>query len=712
MNDINDADIDMDRNLDADIVMVGINESSGDEAGGLVEDIDAEAHATTSSEGGGNPDMTWTKNRPREIDNGHYFDWPTASDPEIAQTVMFISVFSSLVWGLSRISSDVLLQLLKVLMYAALRRNEPKHDAMFFTNVIPNDSRTIRSKYRLTGGTTVFAVCPICHATYKPEYKAKSIYPEKCTYTPYVGGEQCGEQLLNAGNKEPIKKFVYNSVLDFYRYKHENMFLAGVIPGPDEPSLSEINHYLLPLIEEFLELWDPGVRFARTASAPRGRLVRAAIAVVICDLPAARKVAGLLSHASTDFFCSLCKCPKWMIHRIDRDFERRDPSVLRRQALAWREATSRERQDTITDNYGVRWSELWRLPYWDPSKQLVVDPMHCLLLGLVHTHFATIFPLTSKATKEPAPVPPPFVFNFEIPFEEDEPIEDSHDEPDDGLSSEPGNEPIDETRDIPRNDGDGITLTRTNVRDALQLRKLLQRPVHGQDLQEEMTYLANQLVKKRKPALLFVWKSLNLDESTLVLGQTIRGACPGSGYIKMDFAWALTVWRFAQPLQSNEPAIKLTTFELFNHVRDVIKRTSRPTWLRPVPYNFGYASAGKVKADEWRILSTVYLPVALVTYCFYSNEVDGAHKERLQAVVDNTMDLVQAVTVLFKKSTSERETTAYKQYIRKYVMSLPSIYPNVRSVPNMHMAKHIAEFLPLFELIDQQQARRNGGHNP
>ncbi|KAL5497965.1 hypothetical protein ACEPAH_2896 [Sanghuangporus vaninii] len=164
----------------------------------------------------------------------------------------------------------------------------------------------------------------------------------------------------------------------------------------------------------------------------------------------------------------------------------------------------------------------------------------------------------------------------------------------------------------------------------------------------------------------------------------------------MDFAWALTVWRFAQPLQSNEPAIKLTTIELFNHVRDVIKRTSRPTWLRPVPYNFGYTSASKVKADEWRILSTVYLPVALVTYCFYSNESDGAHKERLQAVVDNTMDLVQAVTVLFKKSTSERETTAYKQYIRKYVMSLPSIYPNVRSVPNMHMAKHIAEFLPLF----------------
>ena len=48
------------------------------------------------------------------------------------------------------------------------------------------------------------------------------------------------------------------------RYKAENMYLAGVIPGPREPSLTQINHLLRPLISELLQFWDPGVWYTRT----------------------------------------------------------------------------------------------------------------------------------------------------------------------------------------------------------------------------------------------------------------------------------------------------------------------------------------------------------------------------------------------------------------------------------------------------------------
>jgi hypothetical protein len=43
------------------------------------------------------------------------------------------------------------------------------------------------------------------------------------------------------------------------RYKAENMFLAGVIPGPNEPPLTAVNHYLSSLIDEFHLFWDTGV---------------------------------------------------------------------------------------------------------------------------------------------------------------------------------------------------------------------------------------------------------------------------------------------------------------------------------------------------------------------------------------------------------------------------------------------------------------------
>ena len=51
------------------------------------------------------------------------------------------------------------------------------------------------------------------------------------------------------------------------------MFLVGVIPGPNEPPLTAINHYLTPLVDEFQSFWDTGVRFSQTQNFLDGRLV-------------------------------------------------------------------------------------------------------------------------------------------------------------------------------------------------------------------------------------------------------------------------------------------------------------------------------------------------------------------------------------------------------------------------------------------------------
>ncbi|KDR67602.1 hypothetical protein GALMADRAFT_79680, partial [Galerina marginata CBS 339.88] len=37
------------------------------------------------------------------------------------------------------------------------------------------------------------------------------------------------------------------------RYKPENIFLAGIIPGPKEPPLNALNHYLTLLINDLLD---------------------------------------------------------------------------------------------------------------------------------------------------------------------------------------------------------------------------------------------------------------------------------------------------------------------------------------------------------------------------------------------------------------------------------------------------------------------------
>lgn len=52
---------------------------------------------------------------------------------------------------------------------------------------------------------------------------------------------------------------------------------------------------------------------------------------------------------------------------------------------------------------------------------------------------------------------------------------------------------------------------------------------------------------------------------------------------------------------------------MLERIREVIRDTATPSWLNSVPYNFGDAAAGTFKADEWRTMATVYLPIALIS---------------------------------------------------------------------------------------------------
>ncbi len=87
------------------------------------------------------------------------------------------------------------------------------------------------------------------------------------------------------------------------RYLHENLYVAGVIPG--YAALDEINHYLDLLIDELLVLWDPGVFFSRTYNSTIGRLYRAMCIPLICDMIAARQVLGQAAVTSHNC-CTLC----------------------------------------------------------------------------------------------------------------------------------------------------------------------------------------------------------------------------------------------------------------------------------------------------------------------------------------------------------------------------------------------------------------------
>ena len=180
------------------------------------------------------------------------------------------------------------------------------------------------------------------------------------------------------------------------RYKVENMYLVGIIPGPHGPSLHQINYLLKPLVDDLLNFWNTGFFYSHTTSFPQGRWVRCALVPLVCDLPAARQVAGFGHHRANQF-CSFCHQTLQQINDIDStNWKPREPDDHRKMALEWRNAQTKHERDTLYSKNGVRWSELLRLPYWNPIQFTVIDSMHSFFLRMLSRHCREIWGMNVK----------------------------------------------------------------------------------------------------------------------------------------------------------------------------------------------------------------------------------------------------------------------------------------------------------------------------
>lgn len=170
------------------------------------------------------------------------------------------------------------------------------------------------------------------------------------------------------------------------RFKRQNIFLVGIIPGPNEPRIN-INSFLAPLVDEFIKLWEEGVNLRHSGSLLLPERFRAALLCVACDMPASKKVCGFTAHNSKHG-CNKCtkefrtggfgestdysgfdSCPS----RNIIDHRRHVEEILAQ--------STQELRNAKESLYGARHSELLRLPYFDCIRFTIVDPMHNLFLG-------------------------------------------------------------------------------------------------------------------------------------------------------------------------------------------------------------------------------------------------------------------------------------------------------------------------------------------
>ena len=119
--------------------------------------------------------------------------------------------------------------------------------------------------------------------------------------------------MMNLDWFQPFKHSAYSVVVIYLaimnlpraeRFKRENIIVVGILPGPGEPS--SLNPFLVPVTTELNELWSNGIELCHLSPAREPQKFFAALLLVACDVPAARKLCGFLGHGAKRG-CSKCK---------------------------------------------------------------------------------------------------------------------------------------------------------------------------------------------------------------------------------------------------------------------------------------------------------------------------------------------------------------------------------------------------------------------
>lgn len=202
------------------------------------------------------------------------------------------------------------------------------------------------------------------------------------------------DPLGNVTAKHSISATGINMVLlnlpPHLRHKTENLYHAGVIPGPGKPSNEQINHFTQLIVDEFVPLYEHGVRYTKTAKYPDGRACKCIVAILVTDALAARQVAGFRSVTSY-YPCSFCLVTTHDLETLTRPWFERDPVRHREHAALWKDALTIADRKRAEETHQVRWSPLLELRYWNPSLSTIIDSMHNLYLGLIQDHCRNIW---------------------------------------------------------------------------------------------------------------------------------------------------------------------------------------------------------------------------------------------------------------------------------------------------------------------------------
>ncbi|KAJ3527053.1 hypothetical protein NMY22_g9924 [Coprinellus aureogranulatus] len=506
---------------------------------------------------------------------------------------------------------------------------------------------------------------------------------------------------------------------------------GAVVPAPSLSTLLGVNPLPSPNIPWTARLLSrvlPSALLAPNFGAPR----------LAYRFGHANLVAGLsplLGFASIPLAMVLSLCPSSQISpsaetgdsaemghaaetqaQADKPFVGTDPKVLREQKLkfltvsshtirfcdlvfydawgtqvraageAWRTATTKVERKALVKKNGVRYSSLHQLPYLDPVLHVVLGVMHNWLEGVLQHHVrmkwglgipkgrARVVPVgdgsnsrdgkkctgLGKARETSNRAPGLLDDEEEETISQDE-IEDLHAE----------NQPF----------GPPTAMRRTP-----SSASSMQEPDHD-------SYMGDPDDDEFQP-------SANEDE-----GQDEEDSDEDDGEVDSDDE---------DEAVKSKKVVSIFAKDELAGMHSCIANTALPSWVERPPTNLGEPSHGKLKAEQWLILFTVFFPLILAEiWTTKSLGPELAESESLgEKLLDNFHDLVLCTNIVCADAVSAAMADEYTAHYIRYRQSSAVLFPHLKSRPNHHYAMHNGDqmkfFGPLMKLSELGYERHDG----
>lgn len=425
----------------------------------------------------------------------------------------------------------------------------------------------------------------------------------------------------------------------------ENTFFAGITPPPKEPTMTTITAVTDPIIDRLKPMWDG--RLIRTYRYPRGIQKRAALLARIGDLLAIRKALGFAGVAS-HHFCSFCKLPHAHMDNLDYlSWEPRTGPEVLAAAKKWKEATTKTQRKELFALHGVRWSSLHGLPYGDPVQHTLLGIMHNWMEGILQHHSRVLWGIGVVPSK--------------VDDDDNSPMAVAAHPLDEAFFNLDPGEDLDEEIELLHEESLQFKDTPSHIRRMRSEAFMLQPVVgEGSDMESDIDFQPES--------------DSDFDED--------------------------------RDNNSNWEASCLFTAGQLSRIQACLSDVVIPTWVDRPPTNLGNKSHGKLKADNWFVLFSIFLPLILPEIWESSSNI------HTKALLDNFYNLVTCTNILCAYSVMPDSPAVYLDHYIKYRESSKSLFPNSGSRPNHHYAIHNADLMkfwgPLMPLSEFAGEQHNG----